>query len=208
MSIKTFFSNQAGNPSGLFGRFVMSRIFDRGNASLNEFIKDLLAVQDHDHVLEIGFGTGKLIAEIARLVTTGVIEGIDVSTTMVAIAEKRNKRSIAEGRVILRHGNFEDAAYPDNRFDIICSVNTIYFWGHPDQCIQKIWRILKSGGKVILAFEDKAQLERRPLNTDVFHIYHQDDIKHLLSRNGFSRGIEIVSREIRSQRYHCAVAVK
>jgi ubiquinone/menaquinone biosynthesis C-methylase UbiE len=208
MSIKTFFSKQAGNPSGLFGRFVMSRVFDQGNASLNAFMKELLAVQAHDHVLEIGFGTGKLIADMAQLVKTGVIEGIDVSSTMVALAEKNNKRSIAEGKVILRHGNFEEAAYPDNCFDIICSANTIYFWEHPEQCIQKIWRILKPGGKVILAFEDKAQLERKPLSTDVFHVYAQDDIKHLLSRNGFSRGIEIVSREIRSQRYHCAAAVK
>lgn len=171
-------------------------------------MKELLSLRDHDHVLEIGFGTGKLIAEMTQLVTTGVIEGIDVSTTMVALAEKHNKRYIAEGRVILRHGDFEDAAYPDDRFDIICSANTIYFWVHPDQCIQKIWRMLKLGGKVILAFEDKAQLERRPLSTDIFRIYHEDEIKQLLSRNGFSRGIDIVSREIRSQRYHCAVAVK
>jgi ubiquinone/menaquinone biosynthesis C-methylase UbiE len=208
MSIKTFFSKQAGKPSGLFGRFVMSRIFDRGNVSLNEFMKDLLSIRDHDHILEIGFGTGKLIADMAQLVKTGVIEGIDVSTTMVALAAKRNKRYIAEGKVILRHGDFEEAAYPDDRFDIICSANTIYFWEHPDHCIQKIWRILKPGGKVILAFEDKAQLERRPLSTDVFHFYTQDDIKHLLSRNGFSCGIDIVSCKIRSQRYHCAVAVK
>lgn len=208
MNIKTFFSTQAGNPSGLFGRFVMSGIFDRGNAPLHGFMKELLSVRDRDRVLEIGFGTGKLIADITQLVTTGVIEGIDVSATMVALAEKRNKRSIAKSKVILQYGDFEDAAYPENRFDLIYSANTIYFWTHPDQCVQKIWRILKPEGKVVLAFEDKAQLENRPLDANVFHIYHQDDIKDLLSRNGFSREIEIVSREIRSQRFHCAVTVK
>jgi ubiquinone/menaquinone biosynthesis C-methylase UbiE len=208
MSIKTFFSKQAGKPSGFFGQFVMSRVFDWGNVSLNAFMKELLSVQKHDRVLEIGFGTGKLIAEMAQLVTTGVIEGIDVSATMIALAEKRNKRFIAEGKVILRHGDFKDAAYPENCFDIIYSANTIYFWKEPDQCIRKIRSILKPEGRVILAFEDKAQLERRSLDTDVFHIYHQDEVKQLLSRNGFSNEIEIVSREIRTQWFHCAMAVK
>jgi SAM-dependent methyltransferase len=127
---------------------------------------------------------------------------------MVALAAKRNKRSIAKGKVILRHGDFKDVAYPENHFDIICSANTIYFWEDPDQCIRKIRSILKPEGRVILAFEDKAQLERRQLSTDVFHFYHQDEIKQLLSRNGFSGEIKIISRELQSQRFHCAVAVK
>ena len=186
----------------------MSRVFDQGNVPLHNFMKELLAVQEHDHILEIGFGTGKLIAEIAPFVTTGVIEGIDVSATMVALAAKRNKRSIVEGRVILQQGDFEDIAYPENRFDLICSANTIYFWAHPDRCVQKIWRILKPGARFLLAFEDKAQLEKRPLDADVFHIYHQDEVQQLLNRNGFSREIKIISREIRSQRFHCVVAVK
>jgi hypothetical protein len=71
-----------------------------------------------------------------------------------------------------------------------------------------MWNTLKPGGKVILAFEDKAQLEKRPLSTDVFHMYHQDEVKQLLSDNGFSGEIEIISREIQSQRFHCVVAVK
>jgi ubiquinone/menaquinone biosynthesis C-methylase UbiE len=208
MNLKTFFSEQARNPSGPFGRWVMSKIFDYGNAALNDFMKAQLRLQENDHVLEIGFGTGKLISEIAKRVDKGLIEGIDLSHTMVAIAEKKNKNPIAEGRVIIRQGDFEETAYDDNRFDKICSANTIYFWPHPDNCIKKILRILKPGGRLILAFEDKVQLESRPLSTTVFHFYHQDEIIKLLSCNGFSGSIDMISKEIKSQRYHCAVAVK
>jgi len=208
INFKTFFSEQARNPSGLFGRWVMSKIFDYGNAALNNFMKEQLLLKENDHVLEIGFGTGKLIFEMAKQVNKGLIEGIDLSDAMVAIAEKKNKIYIAEGKVIIRQGDFEETAYNDNRFDKICSANTIYFWPQPHNCIKNILRILKPGGKLILAFVDKAQLERRPLSTNVFHFYHQDEIITLLSRNGFSGKVDMISKEIKSQRYHCAVAVK
>ena len=208
MNLKTFFSEQARKPSGLFGRWVMSKIFDYGNAALNNFMKEQLLLQENDHVLEIGFGTGKLIFEMAKQVNKGLIEGIDLSDTMVAIAEKKNKKYIAEGKVIIRQGDFEETAYNDNRFDKICSANTVYFWPQPDNFIKNILRILKPGGKLILAFEDIKQLESRPLNTNIFHIYHQDEIKKLLSRNGFFGSVDMISKEIKSLRYHCVVAVK
>ena len=91
MNFETFFSEQARNPSGLFGRLVMPRIFDLGNAAINKFMKERLALQENDHVLEIGFGTGKFINEIAKLLNKGLIEGIDLSNTMVAVAKRKNK---------------------------------------------------------------------------------------------------------------------
>jgi ubiquinone/menaquinone biosynthesis C-methylase UbiE len=208
MSLKTFFSEQARKPSGLFGRWVMCKIFDYGNAALNDFMKELLSLKENDHVLEIGFGTGKLISEMAKRVNKGLIEGIDFSDVMVAIAEKKNKKHIAEGRVIIRQGDFEKIVYNENCFDKICSANTVYFWSHPDTCIKKSFKILKPGGKLILAFEDIKQLKDRALNTDVFHFYHQDEIIKRLSRNGFSGNINLFSRDIKSQRFHCAVAEK
>ena len=36
MNFETFFSKQARKPTGLFGRLIMSKIFDLGNAVLND----------------------------------------------------------------------------------------------------------------------------------------------------------------------------
>ena len=71
MSFKTFFSEQARNPSGIFGRLVMSKIFDMGNARLNRFMKEELELEENDHVLEIGFGSGKLIYQMSSLINKG-----------------------------------------------------------------------------------------------------------------------------------------
>jgi len=208
MPLKAFFSNQARKPSGLFGRLVMSRVFDLGNANLNAFMKGLLNLEANDHVLEIGPGTGKLISEMAKVIDNGFIEGIDLSDTMVTMAQRKNRKHISAGKVKIRQGDFRNAAYNDSSFDKICSANTIYFWATPDQFIKKIFRILKPGGKLVLAFEDKKQLEKQSLSKDVFRFYDQTEIEDLLQRNGFGEGIEMLSREVKQNLYHCAVAVR
>ena len=207
MSFSSFFSEQARKPTGLFGRLIMSRIFDYGNAVLNEFMRELLTLQEDDHVLEIGFGTGKLINKMAEQASRGLVEGIDLSGTMVDMARRRNREYIATGRVKLVLGDFDQVEYRDNEFDKICSANTIYFWPDAEYSVRKIERILRHGGKLVLGFEDKAQLEKRPLNPSVFSIYDKYDVEQLLTGVGFS-DVQIKSKEMNSAIFHCAVAVK
>ena len=66
MNFSSYFSEQARKPGGLFGRMVMSRVFDQGNAFLNDFVNELLSVHIDDRIIEIGFGTGKLIYKMAQ----------------------------------------------------------------------------------------------------------------------------------------------
>lgn len=208
MSFKSYFSEQARKPTGSFGRLVMPAVFNLGNVALNDFMGDILDVKENDHVLEIGFGTGKFLNKAAKHIGGGLIEGIDLSDTMVAIAKRKNRKYIAGKKVSIRQGDFLEAAYFDNSFDKICSANTIYFWSDPEHYVRKILRILKPGGNLILAFEDKDQLQQRPLSCSVFKIYRLEEIEYLLKHNGFTAGVDIFSRKIKSQIYHCAVALK
>ncbi len=92
MSFSSFFSKQARKPSGLFGRLVMSNIFDIGNSYLNQLVNELLSVQKDEYILDIGCGTGKLIYTMASQISDGYFEGIDFSETMVSIARRRKKK--------------------------------------------------------------------------------------------------------------------
>ena len=208
MNFATFFSNQARKPTGLFGRLVMSVIFDVGNARLNKFVNEAMSVQENDHILEIGFGTGQLIHEMAKQIDRGLIEGVDFSKTMVSIAQKRNKKHIAGGKVKIVRGNFDEMSYEKEGFNKVCSVNTIYFWTDPQNTAKKIASILEPGGKFVGAFEDISQLERRNLNTEVFRLYSKDDVGTLLMNAGFTHGVRIESREIGSSVLNCAIALK
>jgi ubiquinone/menaquinone biosynthesis C-methylase UbiE len=54
----------------------------------------LLDVRPTDRVLEIGFGPGLAIAELARRITRGRVYGIDHSAVMVRQAGKRNAAAV------------------------------------------------------------------------------------------------------------------
>lgn len=207
MSFRTFFARQARKPSGLFGRIVMSRIFDYGNAILNDLMRESLALKESDHVLEIGCGTGRLMNEMARLAPRGLIEGIDLSGTMVDMATRRNKRHIAGGRVKIILGDFDRVELSDGDFDRVCSANTVYFWPDARYTVQKIHRILKPGGMLALGFEDKAKLARRALDASLFRICDENDLARLLEDVRFS-DVVIVSKKTSSSIVHCVVAVK
>ncbi len=208
MSFSTFFSEQARKPTGLFGRLVMSFIFDVGNAKLTRFVNEIMSIQENDHILEIGFGTGKLIHEMAKQIDRGLIEGVDFSRTMVSIAQKRNKKLIERGKVKIIKGNFDEISFEKEGFNKICSVNTIYFWADPENTAKKIANILKPGGKFVAAFEDIALLKLRQLSNEVFRLYSKDDVKNLLTNFGFSRGVSIKSREFGESVLNCAIAIK
>lgn len=68
--------------------------------------------------------------------------------------------------------------------------------------------ILKAGGKLILTFQDIDQLRSRQLNTTVSNFISVEKIKKLVIGNGFSNGVDVFTREIKSQKYHCAVSIK
>jgi ubiquinone/menaquinone biosynthesis C-methylase UbiE len=187
---------------------VMSIVFDRGNAFLNDVVRELLSVQTDDRIFEIGFGTGKLIYKLAQQIDKGFIEGVDFSRTMVSIAQKRNKKNIAKGTVKIFEGDFDNMPCEKEQFSKVCSVNTLYFWPTPVHTARKIADILKPDGKFILAFEDIEQLKQRKLNQEVFHLYSKDEVQDLLINAGFSNNVSIVSRKKGKLIFHCVVAIK
>ncbi len=208
MNFSSFFSNQARKPTGLFGRFIMSTIFEIGNTDLNSFVHELLSVQSDDQILELGFGTGKLINKMAQEINDGCIVGVDFSDTMVSIAQKKNRKHVDKGKVKLLGGNFDDLTFENEYFTKVYSVNTLYFWSNPAHTARKIANILKPKGKLVLAFEDIEQLQQRNLSNDVFHLYSNDTVHDLLRSTGFSGDISIKTKKRGDSIFHCAVAVK
>ena len=102
MGVPEFFADQLRNPSGVFGRVVMSRFFDRSSRAINQLTMRSLALAPTDRVLEVGFGAGDLIAHMAPVVREGSVAGVDVSPDMVAVGARRLAALVESGRVELR----------------------------------------------------------------------------------------------------------
>jgi ubiquinone/menaquinone biosynthesis C-methylase UbiE len=200
-------SLQARKPSGIIGRYLMAKIFNSINADLNSFIKEILDLQRGDRVLEVGFGPGKLINEMADITTEGVVEGIDFSQVMLKQASKVNKKHILKGNVRLQKGECSSLPFNNESFNKLCSSNTLYFWREPDKYFNEMFRVIKHGGKIVIGFRDNKQMSRLNLSEDIFSTYSLDEVVSLLSKAGFSDS-HIVEKKGKPFLSYCAVAIK
>ncbi len=201
------FSQQAKKPSGWIGRFVMSKLFNTGNADLNDFTQQMLTIEKTDKILEIGFGTGKLIAAMADLASEGKITGIDFSATMLQQATRFNRQHVESGRVELLQKECCELPFEDNSFDKLCAINTLYFWEDPEKYLREMLRVLKPQGKIVIGYRDEDQMNQLNLSEDIFSTYSQTDVLNLLLSSGFSDAYT-ASKDGKPFVSYCAIATK
>ena len=206
MFFLNYFSKQARKPSGLYGRFYMSRVFEKGNMELNDLVYENLGIRPDGRVLEVGFGTGLLIFRIAREMDTGRVEGIDFSRAMVSAAKRKNREWIRKKTVQLHQGDVDTAEFEPKVFDTVFSVNTLYFWKNPETTVSRMCRIIKPGGKLVIGFHHKQDMEQMPLNRAVFQYYSPGDLTALLSTEKTIKDIKIVSKKGKQKPNYCAIA--
>src|SRR3984957_11193207 len=85
---------QAHHPRGAAGRVTAWEMAHRpSNRQRIRWVVSLLDVRPADRVLEIGFGPGVAIAELARA-GAGHVYGVDHSAVMLRQASKRNAAAI------------------------------------------------------------------------------------------------------------------
>lgn len=149
---------QMGRPRGMLGNLAGWLLAHRSsNRQRNSWVVSLLDVQPADRVLEVGFGPGLAIAELARYVgPSGHVYGIDHSDVMLRHATKRNADAIRAGQVTLIRGSVEELPPAlDGPFDIILAVNSIGFWAEPVRQLEELRRRLAPGGRFAIATQPR-----------------------------------------------------
>jgi SAM-dependent methyltransferase len=154
------FRRQFGRPTGLLGALV-GRLMARKNAAMNHIAIELLDVQPADRVLEIGFGPGVGIQDLSERATDGLVAGIDPSEVMVRQATRRNRRAIAAGLVVLKHGSAAGLPFEDDAFDKVLAVNTFHHWGSAETGLLEVKRVIRPGGLLLLGLRMALDQPRR-----------------------------------------------
>lgn len=137
-----------GCPKGLLGT-IGGWLMGRMSVKLNAWAVSSLDVQLDEYVLEVGFGPGVAIQQIAERAAQGFVAGIDPSDVMVRQASKRNASAIKLGRVELREGSVASLPYEDSSFNKVLSVNNIMLWPGPGESLKEVRRVLKPGGCLV-----------------------------------------------------------
>jgi arsenite methyltransferase len=169
----------------------MVHLLNRGNVPINNLALQVLRLAPEDHVLEVGFGGGDLIARMARVLIRGHVTGVDLSRDAVEVCVKRFRRLIEAGTIDLHCASAEELPLGDSTFTKACTVNTIYFWTVPLVALGQIRRVLKQDGTLVVCFSPRAVLEKRRVMRHGFTLYNPEEVSALLTAAGF-RDVQLV----------------
>lgn len=132
----------------------LSRFYDYLGGFFEKKYKKLalmqLQVQEGENVLEIGFGTGKCLKQIAEQVgETGRVCGIDISDGMLKVTHKRLRRAGLIHRVELYREDAMELPFDANTFDSVFMSFTLELFDTPEipVILEQIQRVLRPGGK-------------------------------------------------------------
>jgi ubiquinone/menaquinone biosynthesis C-methylase UbiE len=154
----------------------------RSNQQRNRWAVSLLDVQPTDRVLEIGFGPGVAIAELAVRATRGQVFGIDHSEVMVKQAGRRNAAAVRAHRVHLAHASVDRLPRFGDPLDAVLAVNSVGFWPDPVARLRRLRRLLRPGGRIALATQPRC-----PGATRATTVRAAQEFQDLLTQAGFTQ---------------------
>lgn len=168
-------------PSGERAIEIGENMFESNRRMIFKTI-DTLFLETRNRVLEIGFGNGKHLSYLLQKTLGLVYQGVETSTEMVAAAQTNNSKNRATFEWIDGGGKLP---FPRGWFDRVFTVNTIYFWKDVPFQLEEIYRVLKIGGRIAVAYIDKNFGEKLPFTQSGFSFIETVDLEHLLESTGF-----------------------
>lgn len=147
------------------------------------YISELLAVKKQlpkvGSSVEIGVGTGRFAAPL------GIDMGVEPSKRMGAIASQRGVQVVA--------GTGEELPLGDALFDDVLMVTTLCFLDNAKAALAEAFRILRTGGHIIIGFVDKdsplgIQYQENKEKSSFYKVavfYSASEVEELLRQTGF-----------------------
>ncbi|MFF2087463.1 methyltransferase domain-containing protein [Nocardia sp. NPDC058176] len=117
-------------------------------------------VSPGERALDVGCGPGKLVRALGTAVgPSGLAVGVDPSATAI----DDNRRRDRVGRHRYEQGSAQELPFDDAEFDVLTCTFVMHHIPerHRDAAIAQMWRVLRPGGRLLLADAAPSPLMRR-----------------------------------------------
>lgn len=140
--------------SEIFGEFCRKAFGEDFSQDGFSDIRQIDRILDHFpqkgevHLLDIGCGNGKMLGYLQKK-TSAYIHGFDYSWNAINAAKK-----LYPERSDFRRGVIGEAEYPPDSFDMVISMDSMYFAKDMTAFVGQIWRWLREGGIFFCGYQE------------------------------------------------------
>ncbi len=101
-------------------------------------------------MLDVGCGTGSLLALVSELPQAELLVGLDYSAEMVARAAEKFAQGAGGDRLQAVHGDSERLPFADESFDVLTCCNSFHHYPHQAAVLREFHRVLRPDGLLVL----------------------------------------------------------
>ena len=145
-------------------------------------VLDYIPKQDNVHILDIGCGNGKMLGYLQKK-TGAFIHGFDYSEKAINTAQK-----LYSVNAEFKEGIIGEIEYEAEQFDVITSMDTMYFAKDVTSFVAQIKRWLKTDGVFFVGYQEGDVMPKtKDAHTTVF--------AEALRQNGMQYDVEDITKE-------------
>jgi ubiquinone/menaquinone biosynthesis C-methylase UbiE len=141
------------------------------------FVADLLAARARPgRVLDVGTGTALIPVELCRRSTDVTVEGIDLASHMLALAERNVQRAGMQARITLSLRDAKATGWPAGSFDTVVSNSIAHHIPEPRDLFAEMWRLTRSGGALFVRDLERPASDARVAELVALHAAIPSDL--------------------------------
>lgn len=147
------------------------------------YIFNTLATIKYGNILDIGCGTGELLATLLRDNPSIKEYGIDIAPNMIEAAKEK-----LPSKVELSVGDAEELPYDNKQFDLVVMSFSFQYLINAEIALREVYRVLKKNGKLVIADEwipSSLRKVKTLFGSSLEKLYDADEIKRILMDTGF-----------------------
>jgi SAM-dependent methyltransferase len=130
---------------------VTAALLNVVNRPINRWAVSALEMDGSEDVLDVGFGGGVGISLVLERLSTGRLTGIEISDEMVRRGRETFADEVGRGALRLLQASVDAIPLADASFDRVYTVNTIFFWPDMPAGLAELHRVLRPGGRLVVA---------------------------------------------------------